>query len=128
MIDFIESESDEIINGLNINRLHYVVENRDKVQLPRGIGKTTSRIYDLIGNIFLDESDIIVIMGEMKDFHYLKNLIEIEFQRMGIDFHIDMKNHSILGQRFRVQFTTFSRLCGYLRGRDPIIIHMKKLD
>lgn len=76
------------VDALDIDKLHNVVEMRNQYEylISRGIGKTTSRIYDVIGNTYCNKKTIVCLISFYTDMNYINNLFTLECLRCSLTY------------------------------------------
>ena len=118
-----------VVNGVDIDRLHYVIENRPHVH--RGAGKTFARIQELIGELQLGETKFLVPLTKWRDISYVKADLLNALSNVGVKATYNVDTKTLYGpetNRFTIQFCTVGCLDQRLRGWRPVIIPMGWYD
>lgn len=115
-----------MVNGVDIDRLHYVIENRPHVH--RGVGKTFARIQELIGELHFGAEDILIVMSTWRDINYLQRMIRSQLHLHGIKFDYNVDHFLFYGPQFVIKMTTEDHLDEDSRGWNPIVMYMRHED
>lgn len=115
-----------LVNGVDIDRLHWVIDNRPLV--PRGSGKTFARIQEFIGMIELGYSEFGLLITKYRDCQYLNPMIFEQLRRRGISFTYKSDQKRILGLTFKAVYMTDRDMTQKCRGWRPEIIYLRHWD
>ena len=115
-----------VVNGVDIDRLHYVLENRPLVN--RGAGKTFARIHEMIGELHFGCKDLLIVMSTWKDINYLQRMIRSQLHLAGIPFDYNVDQFLFYGPHYVIKMTTEEYLEEDSRGWKPTVIYMRHED
>lgn len=115
-----------VVNGVDIDRLHWVIDNRPLV--PRGAGKTFARIQEFIGMIELGYTEFSLLITYYRDCVYLNRMIFEQLRRRGISFTYKSDQKWILGLTFKAMYMTDRDVTQKCRGLRPEIIYLRHRD
>lgn len=115
-----------VVNGVDIDRLHWVIANRPLV--PRGAGKTFARIQEFIGMIELGYTEFSLLITNYRDCQYLNPMIFEQLRRRGITFTYKSDQKRILGPIFKAVYMTDRDMTQMCRGWRPEIIYLRHWD
>ncbi len=110
-----------VVNGVDIDRLHWVIENRPLVQ--RGAGKTFARIQEFLEIVFGLKNDINVSIYAKPEFEYTQMDIIRDALISGIS---DQKR--IVGPIFKAVYMTDRDMTQKCRAWKPEIIYLRHRD
>lgn len=114
-----------MVNGVDIDRLHYVIENRPHVH--RGAGKTFAHIQELIGELQLGETKFLVPLTQLRDIAYVKADLLNSLASIGVKTSYSEYAKTIYCRApdpILITFCTIKSLDRKLRGWEPVIIPM----
>lgn len=118
-----------VVNGVDIDRLHWVIDNRPLVN--RGAGKTFARIQEFIGMIELGYTEFGLLITNYKDCQYLNPMIFEQLNHRGIEAKFINHRHSmkkIQGDGFHAVYMTDRDMTQKCRGWRPEIIFLRHWD
>ena len=107
-----------VVNGVDIDRLHWVIENRPLVQ--RGAGKTFARIQEFLEIVFGLKNDINVSIYAKPEFEYTQMDIIRDALISGIS---DQKR--IVGPIFKAVYMTDRDMTQKCRAWKTEIIYLR---
>ena len=111
---------------IDIDRLHYVVDNRDIKELPRRCGKTRSRCHDVAGFIGLEFRIIFVIMAQYNNLEYLIPMLHDVLEEHDFNvIHVD--RCTIQSMNSTIKFIT-ERDIYKMNGSDRCAVVMTQYD
>lgn len=117
-----------VVNGVDIDRLHWVIANRPLVD--RGAGKTFARVQEFIGCIEVGLTEFGLLITNYRDCEYLNRMIFEQLYRRGIDFTYKSDQKRILGAglSFKAVYMTDRDMTQKCRGWRPEIIYLRHWD
>lgn len=115
-----------LVNGVDIDRLHWVIANRPLVD--RGAGKTFARVQEFIGCIEVGLTEFSLLITAYRDCQYLNPMIFEQLTRRGIPFEYQPDRKVIKGDTFRAVYMTDRDMTQKCRGWRPEIIYLRHWD
>jgi len=117
-----------VVNGVDIDRLHWVIENRPLGD--RGAGKTFARVQEFIGMLEVGVTEFSLRITNYRECAYLNRMIFEQLWRRGFEFTYKSDQKLILGDglSFRAVYTTDRDMTQKCRGWRPVIIYLRHWD